>query len=190
MRHQNHISKGIFLERRFNEIESILRKDHGSQFQRFTYAISVTLNFWNSPFCGTNVAEWGASGRMFPLPPLLGFPRWPKPKAKYTGTVQSCPDFLCVAPSVSLSPAPSDPARGIDASQTLYQAILPQKSSSGRILYSGKLFSSIFVGQTNLEAPFLQTDSVGGYHHRFTGADSHHGRYLAEYSISSHLILK
>ena len=92
---------------------------------------------------------------------------------------QSCPDFLCVAPSVSMSHHASD-QQGNRQHLKLSTRPFSPESSSGRILYSGKLFLLHICWPNKCRGPLSANRFYRrGYHHRFTGADSHHGRYLA-----------
>lgn len=91
---------------------------------------------------------------------------------------QSCPDVLCVAPSVPLSHHPSD-QQGNRQHLKLSTRPFSPESSSGRILCSGKLF--LLICWPNKCRGHLPANRLcrRGYHHRFIGAESHHGRYSA-----------
>ena len=162
MRHQVHISKGIFLERRFNEIESILRKDHGSHSPRDLHMLSLWLEFLKFTFLW--VLVWQSEGHQeedVPPASTLGFPRWPNPKAKYTGTVslaQISYVWLLLFPCLTTLQT----SMGIDNVSNHLLGHSAQSLPPVGFCTMKNFFSSIFVSQTNVEAPFLQTDSVGG----------------------------
>ena len=141
-------------------------------------------------YVGTNVAEEGHQEEDVPPASTQGFPRWPKPKAKYTGTV-SLAQISCVW----LLPFPClttlQTSKGIGNISNCLPGHSPQSLPPAGFSAVENFFSSIFFGQTNVEAPFLQTDSVEGditidlWVLSLTMWD-----IQQEYSISSHLILK
>lgn len=154
------ISKGIFLERRFNEIEKHTQERSWQSVPEIYICYLCDLNFWNSPSVGTNVVSEGHQEEDVPSASTLGFPRWPKPKAKYTGTVSLAQiSYVWLLPFLCLTTLQT--SKGIDNIWTPLPGHSPQSLPLVGFSTVENFFSSIFVGQT-IEAPFLQTDSVGG----------------------------
>ena len=80
---------------------------------------------------------------------------------------QSCPDFLCVAPSIPWSHYPSD-QQGNRQHLKLSTRLFSPESSSGRILCSGKRLL-LHICQSNKCRGPLPANRLcrRGYHHRF-----------------------
>lgn len=179
MRHQVHISKGIFLERRFNEIESILRKDHGSPSPRDLHMLSLWPEFLKFTFLWALM--WQSEGHQeedVPPASTLGFPWWPNPKAKYTGTVSLAQisyvwllSFLCLTTLQT--------SKGTDnISNHLPGHSLQSLPPVGFSTMKNFLLHICWPNRCRGPLP-ANRFCRRGYHHQFTGAKSHHGRYSA-----------
>ena len=115
---------------------------------------------------------------MFPLPPLKAFLHDPNPKQNTQG-LSVLPRFPVCGSFRSLVSPPFRPAREQATSQTVYRPFSPESSSS-RILCSGKLLLLHICRSNKCRGPLPANRLCRrGYHHRFMGAESHHGRYSA-----------
>ena len=110
------------------------------------------------------VLMWQSEGHQeedVPPASTLGFPRWPKPKEKYTGTVSLAQiSYVWLLPFPCLTTLQT--SKGTDNISNCLRGHSPQSLPPVGFSTVENFFSFIFVGQTNVETPFLQTDSIGG----------------------------